>query len=183
MTSEVEEIPSHRFVPEERLLLDTNVWWFVYGPSKPSDKRAEVYSKALNDILKAKSRIYIDVLILSEFINRYARFQYNLLPDRPAAFKHFRRSTHFGPVALGIADSVRRILRNCTRIEDGFETVPIEALIDEYANGNSDFNDQILAALCRKEALTLVTDDSDFGGQGIRIITANPRLLSRHSPP
>jgi predicted nuclease of predicted toxin-antitoxin system len=47
----------------------------------------------------------------------------------------------------------------------------------DYESGNADFNDQIIAELCRKKQLTLITDDGDFHGQDIAILTANKRLL------
>jgi predicted nucleic acid-binding protein len=50
-------------------------------------------------------------------------------------------------------------------------------LVDEYAAGDSDFNDQVLTALCKKKGLKMVTDDVDFKGRGIPVITANKRLL------
>jgi len=55
----------------------------------------------------------------------------------------------------------------------------IVALVDEYEKGNSDFNDQVLAELCKSKGLTLVTDDSDFADTGLTIVTANQRLLTR----
>jgi predicted nucleic acid-binding protein len=54
----------------------------------------------------------------------------------------------------------------------------VDALIDEYAAGNSDFNDQVLTTLCKRSGLKLVTDDGDFKGRGIPIITANQKLLA-----
>ncbi|MGH8547812.1 MAG: hypothetical protein ACRERU_04290 [Methylococcales bacterium] len=50
-------------------------------------------------------------------------------------------------------------------------------MIDEYAAGDSDFNDQVIAELCKKRGLKLVTDDGDFGRYEISIVTANRRLL------
>jgi predicted nucleic acid-binding protein len=70
------------------------------------------------------------------------------------------------------------MLQNCTRVGNGFESLEIDALVDDYAAGDSDFNDQVLIALCKKEGLKMVTDDGDFKGCGIPVITANKRLLS-----
>lgn len=46
------------------------------------------------------------------------------------------------------------------------------------AAGISDFNDQVLTTLCKRSGLKLVTDDGDFKGRGIPIITANQKLLA-----
>lgn len=180
MAHKAEEISGYDFKSSEAVLLDANIWLFVYGPQKPNDPRVDAYSKALKNILEAQSRIYIDVLIVSEFVNAYARMKWNLVPEstKPKDFKQFRRSTDFKPVAQAIAADVKRLLQHCTRVGSGFESLEIDALVDEYAAGDSDFNDQVLTALCKKEGIKMVTDDSDFKGCGIPVITANKRLLS-----
>jgi len=180
MTPRNEQIATYNFQPSDKLLLDANIWLFVFGPQRPKDTRVDTYSQALKNIFDAKCRIYIDVLIVSEFINTYANIKRNLLPklSRLNSSKQFRKSASFKPIAKEIADKVKRMLKDCTRIENGFNSLPIETLIAEYAKGNSDFNDQVLAELCKKQGLKLVTDDADFKGQGIPVITANKRLLN-----
>lgn len=177
MTHKVLALTGYDFKPGDKLFLDANIWLFVYGPQKPSDARVATYSQAFAKILAAKCRIYIDVLIVSEFINAYARLKWRLVAPRINKFKAFRRSLDFKPVAQGIAADVKRVLNHCSLIENGFETLDIDGLIDEYAAGDADFNDQIIAALCRRKGLKLVTDDGDFRGQGIPVVTANRRLL------
>ena len=171
-------VTTYNFTPEDELLLDTNIWLFVYAPQKPRNKKVEVYSRALANILAAKSRIYIDVLIVSEFINTYAKLQWNVMGKPHRDFKQFRKSHDFKPIAKDIADNIKRVLGLCSRVENGFETLDIDGLITEYAGGDSDFNDQVIAALCQRRGLKLVTDDGDFRGQGIPVVTANSRLLA-----
>ncbi len=175
-----EDIRYYAFAPADALLVDANVWFYIYGPSKPDDWRASVYSKALADMLAARSQIYIDVLVLSEFINRYARLEHALLYPDPASrpeFKQFRQSADFKPVALAIAVAARHICQICARLESGFSSLDIAALVDEYAKGETDFNDQVLADLCRRSGLKLVTHDGDFKHCGLTLVTANRRLL------
>ena len=178
MSSEVVSISSYSFKPEDRLFLDTNIWMFVYGPNSQDESRQEevdVYSGAFKNMVEAKSKIYIDVLVVSEFINRYARIQFNIQKEEKKQyfknFKRFRQSEEFKPIAKAIADDTKRLLKHCTRIESGFETLNIEAIVDEYSEGKSDFNDQVIAAICKREELRLVTDDGDFADAGISILT------------
>ena len=177
MANKAISVANYNFTPEDELLLDTNIWLFVYGPQKPGNNKVATYSQALANILAANSRIYIDVLIVSEFINAYARLKWNVMGKPRGDFKQFRKSQDFKPIAQDIADDIKRVLNHCSRVENGFETLDIEGLIAEYAGGDSDFNDQVIAALCQKKGLKLVTDDSDFHGQGIPVVTANKRLL------
>ena len=178
MAHNAEAVASYNFSPKDKLLLDTNIWLLVYGPQKPVDSRVKIYSQALSKILAAKSRIYIDVVIVSEFINAYARQKWKLVAPRIKKFKAFRESAGFKSVAQNIAADVQCVLKYCTLIERGFKSLEIDTLIDEYALGHSDFNDQILAILCKKEGLKLLTDDSDFKRQDVTLITANKELLT-----
>jgi predicted nucleic acid-binding protein len=155
-------VSSYNFTSDDELLLDTNIWLFVYGPQRPGDKRVAAYSEALAKILAAGSKIYIDVLIVSEFINTYARIKWDVLGKPYKDFKKFRKSQDFKPIAQDIAADIQQILKHCLRIENGFGTLAINELIAEYAVGNSDFNDQIITELCQKKKLKLITDDSDF---------------------
>lgn len=178
MTPSVLAVNNYSFAPDDELLLDTNVWLLVYGPQRPGDSRVATYSQALANILAANSRIYIDVLIVSEFINTYARLKWNVMGKPRGDFKRFRKSPDFKPVAQDIAADVRQVLKHCSRVENGFATLDIDGMVMEYSGGNSDFNDQVLAALCKERGLKLVTDDGDFGGQGISVVTANRKLLA-----
>jgi len=177
MPNNASAVANYNFKSEDRLFVDTNVWLFVYGPQKPRDARVATYSQALKRILDAQCRIYIDVLIVSEFINTYARLKWYVMGKPHANFKQFRKSADFKHMAQDIAADVRRVLKHCERIENGFEALDIDGLIGEYAAGDSDFNDQVIASLCTTRALTLITDDADFGLRGIHVVTANKRLL------
>lgn len=176
------DVANHVFRGNEQLFLDANVWLLVYGPHGPHGphgsrgRRVTTYSSALRRILEAKCRIHVDVLVVSEFINAYARLKWRQTDTRKE-FKEFRNSEEFSQVARDIAGSVGRVVGHCSRVESSFGTLDIERLFDEYAAGRTDFNDQIIRELCRRRNLTLVTDDGDFGAQGIRVLTANRRLL------
>ena len=78
--------------------------------------------------------------------------------------------SHYGraklPDSWGAAVSYRR-----------FDTLKIDEMMSAYGAGHSDFNDQIIAHLCEREGLTLITHDADFKHTGLPILTANARLL------
>lgn len=176
MARDVSHVEDYAFTSDDEVFFDTNVWLFIYGPHDPADARVYAYSSALRRILEAHSRIYIDLLVVSEFINTYSRLLWKLHDGR-RAFKEFRKSAAFEPAAGEVAASMKCVLNHCSRIEDRFEAMDVNGLIDEYAQGAADFNDQIIRDVCRNRDLRLMTDDRDFSGQGISILTANPRLL------
>jgi predicted nucleic acid-binding protein len=180
MASEILSIGNYAFSNQDRLFLDTNIWMYVYGPQSPNDWRNKVYSGALANILRANAPVFVDVLVLSEFINRYARVEHSLAKERNKVdepFKSYRMSDEFKPVAKVITDSVRRITRFCRRLESGFQDVDLEQLLTDFETQRPDFNDQILVSLCKSHDLTMVTHDADFRESGLSILTANSRLL------
>jgi len=177
MTNNRFPVESYPFRQNDELFLDANVWLFIYGPENPQNERTAAYSRALQKILCAKSKIYIDVLVVSEFVNTFARTNFKIFPNYHNEFKKFRKSSDFKPIAETIADRIRRILGHCSRIDSGFDLLDIDGLINEYARGDSDLNDQIIVELCLRLGLKLITHDADFQGQKIPIITANKKLL------
>ena len=172
------EVNRYKFTSNDQLFLDANIWLYLYGPQNPKASRnVKTYSQVFSRILNAGSRIYVDVLIISEFINSYARQQWKLIAS-DMEFKAFRNSLDFEPVAQGIAGSVKRVINHCSRLESGFGALKMDTLLDAYSAGNSDFNDQVITELCKVKGLTLITHDGDFKGQGISILTANRHLLN-----
>jgi len=176
------DITAHQFIETDKLFFDANIWLSLYGPQgAPNDPKTQIYSNALAEAMRAKSQIWVDVLVVSEFINRLARIEYDIQypnKSRRPDFKQFRNSPDFQPIAQAIAAAVRNILKFAARIESGFSTIDINALLTEFETSPSDFNDQILTGLCMTNSLVLVTHDSDFKGKGINILTANRRILN-----
>lgn len=179
------DLRSYVFSGKEQLFFDTNIWLFLYGPSIGyNPRRVNQYADAWKKVRLAKAAVYIDVLVISEFINTYSRLEYNQLPNaaqRYPSFKVFRKSPDFSPIAADIATQTRRILAYVRQCDSSFSDSDIHTLINEYAHGSSDYNDLVIAETCKKNGLTLVTDDADFArpaSSGLAVITANPRLLT-----
>ncbi len=182
MKTNAVEISNYVFRATDQLLLDTNIWLLIFGPAaKAVGRRTRIYSKALGDMLASNCRIYIEVLILSEYVNRYARLKHNLLRTKPGIsqdFKLFRKSSDFVAVASDIVGDVRQILKHCSRVDSEFAALDVGALVGEFEKGGSDLNDLVLTELCKSRNLTLVTDDADFKDRGLTVLTANKILLS-----
>lgn len=181
MMSKATDIKNYSFSAQDDLFFDTNIWILLYGPQgNPSDPFTHAYSRALARAIQARSRIWVDVLIISEFINRFARIEYDIqYPNKSQRpnFKQFRNNQIFRPIAQAIVGAVQNILKFSARLESGFSTVDISTLLSEFETTPSDFNDQILLRLCAANRLQLVTHDFDFKGKGLHILTANPRIL------
>jgi predicted nucleic acid-binding protein len=178
------DIRTYSFAAADQLFFDANIWLYIYGPQRtPADWKSALYSRALSYALSAGSGLFVDVLVISEFINRYARLEHQVLLNTAAAadFKQFRNSPNFKPIAQTIAGNVRRIMQHSRRVGSDFESLDIAALVSEYEIGSSDFNDQVLASLCRSRGFSLVTHDIDFNDRGLNVITANKHLMAQRN--
>jgi predicted nucleic acid-binding protein len=180
MSNQVHPIESYKFTAQDAVLFDANIWLYIYGPpSHISNQYRGAYTLALRRIRGCGCPILLDALVLSEFINAYARFFYNKLPleNKPADFKLFRNSSEFKPVAEQISRRAKKILEKTEPAKKLFDAMEMTAILSEYAGGEADFNDQILAQICRLNGLMLVTHDADFSATNLTILTANPKLL------
>ncbi|MFO0700076.1 MAG: PIN domain-containing protein [Nitrospira sp.] len=178
----VRRLSKYPFSSSDSLFFDTNVWLHLYGPQSFSlDHRAKVYSAAFKVVLQQKCKIFLDVLVLSEFINVIARYRYNAAfssssRSRPT-FKAYRNSAAFNAVAKEITQACRRMSSESQYIDTDLSSFDVEDLYRQFEGGHEDFNDLALSELCRRQRLKLVTDDGDFKGHGLTILTENPKLL------
>ena len=180
MKANILPIQSHVFRQHDRLLFDANIWLHIHGRQDPTDKRNAIYSRALRDILQAGGMILVDVLVLSEFINRYARIEYEYYKRGTGAnesFKSYRQSRQFKPVATGIANACRLILKQSTRTDSRFESADLDAVLTDYESQSADFNDRMLTEICKYYNLAFVTHDADFRNCGLTVLTANAKML------
>ena len=178
MKGEVMSVGSYRFSPTDKLFPDTNIWLYAFGPPQKNQYLVDIYTAALDRMVKAESCIYIDVMIISEYINAYSRIKYQTAALNGQGFKEFRGSPEFKLVALEISNNVKHIMGFCTQLESSCLELKIDGLLDNYSAGNFDFNDQIIAELCKGRRLKLITHDGDFKDQGLSILTHNRRLMN-----
>jgi len=131
-------------------------------------------------MLQQKTPLFVDVLIMSEVINTMARLEFNVRFKSTYGangFKQFRNSPDFTTVARNITAQCRKIVNYSSCIDHLFSKWDIRQLLTDFAGGGEDFNDQLIVQTCKEHALLLLTDDGDMTRGGLRVITANPKLL------
>lgn len=178
----VENIQSFRFCKDDVLLLDANIWYSVFGPF-PRPIRSGAYTTALQNMRINGCKILLDVLVLSEFMNRYARdlykYEHDGIPkDDWPKFKEFRDRPEFKPIAEEIRLWAKEIIHTANGCcNPDFKLDKAEKFIDGYGKRSMDFNDQVIADTCETNKFSLVTDDGDFKNfkDDIHVLTANTR--------
>lgn len=175
MARNVIDIRKHIFSNQDRLLLDTNVWLHIYADKTNPSPTTKIYTQAFQNMLNAKSLLFIDAIIFSEFISNYVRLN-NL--KKAKKFKEFRDSKEFSEIAKKVAVVSRDILQHCQRIDNNFLTLDVDKLLTAFEQSHSDIKDQLILEVCKNNHLILVTDDGDFKNSNFKILTANQNLLT-----
>jgi predicted nucleic acid-binding protein len=180
MKNKAHDLTRYTFSNTDTVLLDTNVWLYLFpAPSGRPPGFAATYSAALKQMLTAKAALALDALILSEYLNRYCRIEWNALhkmaqPD----FKKFRKSGAFASVGQGAAIFAQKMLKLCSRHDHPFAATDIARILADFEAGVHDLNDGLLVETCRQHGWKLVTNDGDFTSGGIEVLTSNPRLIA-----
>lgn len=169
------------FKASDRILPDTNFWINVFGPAAVvgnPNARTAPYSRALHQMLQNKVEIFLDVLIMSEFVNAVARMEFNSnFKNSYSSFKRFRDSQDFIPTARVISSECRKICRLSKRVDHPFSSWSTRQLLDDFEKGGEDLNDQLIIEISKRNKFTLLTDDGDMTRGGLEVLTANTRLL------
>lgn len=163
----------------EQILIDANIWLYLQPPaSKPQSKFSASYSTALKKLLEAQAEPIIETLILSEYINRYFRMEYDAIWRKEyERFKDFRLSKDFLSIARSAVAEVRHILTLASIEDTTLITMNLEHILDGTLSGTYDFNDGVLIELCRLNGWKFLTNDGDMTSGGIDVLTANRKLL------
>lgn len=171
----------YAFKENEPILIDANVWLFLQPPAaQPAPARAAAYSSAFAGLLKVKAMPLIDALVLSEYLNRYLRIEYDATwKARHPKFKAFRRSADGRALAKRAVADVRSIVKSAVLQDTGLSRININDVLDGVASGDLDFNDGVLIENCRLQGWKLLTDDADMALGGIDVLTANRKLLDK----
>lgn len=177
----VQDIQKYVFSRKDRLMLDANIWLYVYGPQYGPDNKTDIYSRALREMVKNEADILIDALTLAEFVNAYTHKEFNTayppeLGSRPQ-YKSYRSSPEFKAIAEDIMLAVKSICERCRKCDLEFGSLLIDEFLDGWPHASLDFNDLLLLESCKNNGAMLVTHDSDFKGVDFNILSAAKGLL------
>ena len=177
----------HTYAPskDETFLIDTNVWLYLFCPLgnyKPFIIKP--YENFFDRAIKNGSVFYISSLIVSEFINRYFRLEFNILNTNNKIYKDFKKdfrpSQHYKSIAKTIRSTLKQnILKIAKPLDDNFSNLDINKIVDSI--DTIEFNDEYISTLSLHSNLKIITSDSDFKFSKVdaNIITGNGKLLKK----
>lgn len=181
MKNKAYDLSSYSFASKEAVLIDANIWMYLFPPPSNSNlKFADSYSKAFSELIKAEANPILDPIILSEYLNRYCRIEWearykNLYPN----FKDFRNSHYFPDVIETAKLFASKIVDFCSVHSIAANQLDLQQILSDFSSGKVDFNDAVLIDICKQGDLKIMTNDGDFQIGGIEVLTTNPRLLRR----
>lgn len=156
MKNKALKIGDYQFSKTDNLLLDANIWLYLFPPpSSPAHHATRIYSAAFKLMKDANSKIMINALILSEYLNRYCRIEWNALhrqkyPD----YKNFRQSEDYNAVGKNATAFARVILKNSVKVDDEFTSANTGAIMANFESGALDFNDSMVTDVCLRRSWT-----------------------------
>lgn len=178
--AKVERIRDFRVKSGDCFFFDNNVWMFLFSPiSGVNNMQQRAYGNLLRSIQTAKAAIFINSLVVSEYINRSLKLNYSLWRDREFKSgnrfvdykRDYRPTEDFDNAQKEAYDEMSDILSIAHRKPDDFNALKL----DEVMNAKGmDFNDAYYANFCKLNRLILVTDDRDLQNSplDITILTA-----------
>jgi predicted nucleic acid-binding protein len=175
---DIHSVESYDFPGGKGYFFDTNIWLYIYGPIGWPDERSDIYSSALKRIRDSKGTIYINCMIISEFINTFSRIEFRQQSEF-SRYKEFRSSLKYRAIAQDIAYNVKKILKSTLACDPELQAMNFPEVMDLFEQGKYDFNDLLFAQICRAKNLVFVTHDKDFSELGVDVLTANKKLLSK----
>lgn len=163
-------VKDHKVSPTASYIFDTNIWIFLFAPIAGSQQnKQEMYSRLLSEIRSRGATIWINSLIVSEYVNAVLRLAFkqwkNVNSRYGADFKHdFRPTADYKSALFDVKTQVANILSICERRPDDFNSINIGAIINSMST-TCDFGDAMIVDVCnRNREIRLVTDDSDITG-------------------
>lgn len=155
----------HKFDKNSKVLIDTNILLFVFYPLNTNQNKVSKYSVVLEKLRENSSQLFVSSLVISEFINRWLRmdFEKNFQDDeRTKEFKKdYRVSDTYKKTINLILKTIKKIYKNYNikNIDDSYVNFNI---LDKYKNIYIDFNDLILIHIAERNNLKILTDDKDL---------------------
>ncbi len=145
----------------DNVFIDTNILIFLFSPSFVNSREFQVekYSSIMSLLIQKKCKLFINELVVSEFINRCMRidFERNFNKNNDKNFKRdYRKSQEYKDTLKIVINELNKFLKFSKQINDDFINFEISENIE------ADFNDLIIADTVKKNNLKLLSDDGDY---------------------
>lgn len=172
----------YRITSSDLFFFDNNIWMFLYAPiGNYAQAKQNAYGNLLDYIIERKRPIFINSLIISEFVNANLRGEYEIWkmkPENAHASKYkenFLKSAVYDSSLKSILAALKSILSITTKGNDNFNAINLDHVFNEMTS--CDFNDSYYLQYSNLGNYIIVTDDGDLfrnNKSAVNIITHRP---------
>lgn len=162
------------------IFFDANILIYLFIPTGKMYFENS-YSSIFASLIKQKNKFVVDFIVLSEFINRAIRIDYdnylqlNNLDKNRMPFKQYRNQKDGKEKLQQLYDLViNRILKSFDIVENGINYKDVVSMLNV---DSLDFNDKAIQSVCAKNNFILLTNDVDYRDTSLDILTANNKLI------
>lgn len=152
----------------DNVFLDTNILIFLFSPDfvSSTEYQVDTYSKIFEILVQNKNNMYINSLVVSEFLNSCLRMDFNKNFQDATKSKEYkndyRGSDEYEKTLAILLKELNKMLNvfQIKQLDDEFSKFQI---ISEFENSNElDFNDLMISRTVLNQDLKLLSDDRDF---------------------
>lgn len=163
------------------IFLDANILIYLFWPTGQYNYEQN-YARVFSNLLRQRNNLFVNFLVISEIVNKAIKTEYekhlltHSLTKAQLRYKYYRNSQDGQDALNDIYIIVKdEILSRFNIIGKSFDKQDIEnsLIVDEL-----DFVDKATVALCKENALVLLTNDKDFKNADLDILTDNPVILN-----
>ena len=155
----------YKFKSTDKILIDANILLFLFCPISTSSSKIDTYTDIFEALKANDSKLYICSSVISEFINRWLRMDFDKNIQDTQKTKNFKKdyrgTSRYKTVLNQILKQIEKLYKNynITQINDSFENFDIQT---SYLDKENDFNDLLICHISNKYNLQILTDDKDF---------------------
>lgn len=145
---------------------DNNIWMFLFCPlGNYSQNKQKHYSSFLQSAQSLNCAIFINSLVISEFVNRYLRLDFELWKKEEQFYSADYKLDYIGiqrykETVEEIKVTLNNILKFCEKGSDNFNAIHLDNVLKHLEE--IDFNDSYYLELAKLSKWKIVTDDGDF---------------------
>ena len=159
------------------IFFDANVIMYIYFATSSMKNWPATYSTIFTRLLTNRNRLFVDYNVLSEVVNRELRMNHSsfVAAHGPQDYKLWRNSADGRSAETRTYAIIKSLLGSTFRL-DG-KKYDLGDITEMLIPSNQDFTDKAIVNLCRERGFVLLTNDRDFSGTELEILSANRSLV------
>lgn len=155
-----------------KIFVDANILIYIFWPTGSYAWESN-YSTVFGRLLRQQNELFVDFFVISEVVNRILRTEHQKL-NPSISYKKFRNSSD----GISALEDIYLIIKDeiLTKFKiqgKSFDKNDIELMLHV---DSLDIIDKSIVAICKENNLVLLTNDADYLGSDIDILSSNPKL-------